>query len=69
MLPLHSKRSKKLQRKMKIFDSSQQQLAELLSENEWQPDTTDTLLAVIRCSQYKNISAVVIKATASWYST
>ena len=30
-------------------DDSQQQLAQLLSENEWQPDSADTLLTLIRC--------------------
>ena len=56
-----------------IRGSSQQQLDELITENEWQPDSTDTRLAVIRCLQYKNISTVVIKTTEerlsiSWYS-
>ena len=52
-----------------VRDSSQQQLAELISENEWQPDSADTLLVVIRCLQYKNVPGVIIKATEEHYES
>ena len=52
-----------------VRDSSQQQLAELISDNEWQLDSADTLLVVTRCLKYKNVPGVVIKTTEEDYES
>ena len=52
-----------------IRDDSQQQLSQLLSENEWQPDSADILLTLIRCLQYKEVATVVIKATEEHHAS
>ena len=52
-----------------VRDRSKQQLAQLLTESEWQPDSSGTLLMLIRCLEYKGVDIVVIKATEEHYAS
>ena len=52
-----------------IRESSKQHLAELITENEWQPDSGDALLVLMRCLQYKGVDTVVLKATEEHYAS
>ena len=46
-----------------IRDHSQEQLARLLGDSEWQSDSAGTLLTLIRYLEYVGVATVVIKAT------
>ena len=52
-----------------VRDHSKQQLAQLPTESEWQPDSSGTLLMLIRCLEYKGVDIVVIKATEEHYAS
>ena len=49
-------------------EDAQQQLAQHLDESEWQPDSANTLLALIRCLEYKGVAMIVIKAIEEHYA-